>query len=82
MFLRYDFGLFSSLEKFIIFTDKTLILLNIYFHTHFSFKQDWIKEARLFLETRQACDALLAHAAAFGLEIFPQSSQKEKKCCH
>jgi len=44
--------------------------------------KDWIKEARLFLETRQACDALLAHAAAFGLEIFPQSSQKEKKCCH
>merc|ERR1719322_611837 len=44
--------------------------------------KDWIKEARLFLETRQACDALLAHAAAFGLEIFQQSSQKEKNCCH
>jgi len=45
--------------------------------------KDWIKEARLFLETQQACDALLAHAAAFGLEIFPhKESPKEKKCCH
>lgn len=28
---------------------------------------DWVKEARLLLETQQASDALLAHAAANGL---------------
>merc|ERR1719412_3013123 len=47
--------------------------------------KDWIKEARLLLETQQACDALLAHAAAFGLEIFPKQKElnsTEKSCCH
>merc|ERR1712226_21315 len=45
--------------------------------------KDWIEEARIFLETQQACDALLAHAAAFGLEIFPRKDfPTEKKCCH
>ena len=29
---------------------------------------DWIKETRLLLEARQAADALLAHAAATGLQ--------------
>ena len=77
MFLRYDFGSFPSLEWFTILCCRIFILIFV-----FRLKQDWIKEARLFLETRQACDALLAHAAAFGLEIFPQSSQKEKNCCH
>lgn len=37
--------------------------------------KDWIKEARLLLETQQACDALMAHAAAFGLEIFPKQQE-------
>ena len=78
MFLRYDFGSFPSLEWFTIFN----VVESLFLYLFFRLKQDWIKEARLFLETRQACDALLAHAAAFGLEIFPQSSQKEKKCCH
>jgi len=32
---------------------------------------EWIREARLLLETRQACHALLSHAAAHGLEAFP-----------
>ena len=29
---------------------------------------DWLREARLLLEARQAADALLAHAAATGLQ--------------
>ena len=39
---------------------------------HLHLLQDWIHEARLLLETRQACDALLAHAAVIGLETFPK----------
>jgi hypothetical protein len=34
--------------------------------------QDWLKEARLLLETKQACRALLVHAAAVGVEAMPQ----------
>ena len=78
MFLRYDFGTFHGGSHF----SAINIVESLFSYSFFLLKQDWIKEARLFLETRQACDALLAHAAAFGLEIFPQSSQKEKKCCH
>merc|ERR1712218_325924 len=47
--------------------------------------KDWIEEARILLETQQACNALLAHAAAFGLEIFPKQKElnsTEKSCCH
>jgi len=33
--------------------------------------RDWLTEARLLLETRQACRALLAHAAATGVEALP-----------
>jgi len=33
---------------------------------------DWISEARLHLEARQASQALLAHAAAVGLEVLPK----------
>jgi len=33
--------------------------------------REWVKEARLLLETRQVADALMAHAAAYGLEAFP-----------
>jgi len=51
--------------------------------------KDWVKEARLLLETRQACDALLAHASAFGFETFPMKktsttiNKNEKQgCCH
>ena len=29
---------------------------------------DWVRETRLLLEARQAADALLAHAAATGLQ--------------
>jgi len=32
---------------------------------------EWLKEARLLLETRQACSALMSHAAAYGQEAFP-----------
>ena len=34
--------------------------------------QDWLREARLLLETKQACLALMAHAAATGVEALPQ----------
>jgi len=34
---------------------------------------EWLKEARLLLETRQACSALMSHAAAYGQEAFPPS---------
>ena len=33
---------------------------------------DWLKEARLLLETKQASRALTAHAAAVGVEALPQ----------
>ncbi len=33
---------------------------------------DWLREARMLLETKQACMALLAHAAAVGVEALPQ----------
>ena len=33
--------------------------------------REWVREARLLLEARQVCDALMAHAAAYGLEAFP-----------
>ena len=33
--------------------------------------RDWVKDARLILETQLACRALLAHAAAEGAEVFP-----------
>jgi len=33
---------------------------------------DWISEARLHLEAKQASQALLAHAAAVGLEVLPK----------
>jgi len=33
---------------------------------------DWLSEARLHLETVQACQALLAHAAAVGHEVLPK----------
>ena len=33
---------------------------------------DWLKEARLHLEARQAADALIAHAAARGAEVLPK----------
>ena len=33
--------------------------------------RDWLKDARLVLETQLACRALLAHAAAEGVEVFP-----------
>lgn len=33
--------------------------------------KDWLKEARLLLETEQACDALIAYAAAVGVEAVP-----------
>lgn len=33
---------------------------------------DWLKEARLLLETKQASKALTAHAAAVGVEALPQ----------
>jgi len=33
--------------------------------------REWVREARLLLETRQVADALMAHAAAYGLEAFP-----------
>ena len=32
---------------------------------------DWMSEARLLLETKQVCNALMSHAAAFGLEALP-----------
>jgi mitofilin len=35
--------------------------------------RDWLREARLLLETRQACQALMAHAAAVGVEALPPS---------
>ena len=37
---------------------------------------DWLREARLLLETRQACRALMAHAAAVGVEALPQRREK------
>ena len=33
---------------------------------------DWLTEARLHLEASQASEALLAHAAAVGLEVLPK----------
>ena len=33
--------------------------------------KEWVREARLLLEARQVCDALMAHASAYGLEAFP-----------
>ena len=33
---------------------------------------DWVSEARLHLEAKQASQALLAHAAAVGLEVLPK----------
>jgi len=35
---------------------------------------EWIREARMLLETRQVCDALVSHAAAHGLEAFPDKA--------
>ncbi len=35
---------------------------------------DWLKEARLLLETKQAVQALRSHAAAVGVEALPQSN--------
>ena len=32
---------------------------------------DWITEARLHLEAKQASQALIAHAAAVGLQVLP-----------
>ena len=29
--------------------------------------KEWVREARLLLEARQVCDALMAHASAYGL---------------
>ena len=34
--------------------------------------KDWLSEARLHLEAKQASQALLAHAAAVGLEVLPK----------
>ena len=40
---------------------------------------DWLREARLHLETRQAADALLAHAAGIGCKEWKDYvSQQEK----
>jgi mitofilin len=33
---------------------------------------DWLEEARLHLEARQAAHALIAHAAARGAEVLPK----------
>ena len=33
---------------------------------------DWVAEARLHLEARQAATALIAHAAARGAEVLPR----------
>jgi hypothetical protein len=33
---------------------------------------DWLEEARLHLEARQAAQALIAHAAARGAEVLPK----------
>ena len=33
--------------------------------------RDWVKDARLILETQLACRALLAHSAAEGAEVLP-----------
>jgi len=40
--------------------------------------RDWLREARLLLETRQACHALMAHAAAVGVEALPPSRTVER----
>ena len=34
--------------------------------------RDWVQEARTLLETKQACLALMSHAAAVGVEALPQ----------
>ena len=41
--------------------------------------RDWLREARLLLETRQACTALMAHAAAIGVEALPVRREKKKE---
>ena len=35
--------------------------------------RDWLREARVLLETKQACRALVAYAAAVGVEAMPQA---------
>jgi len=37
--------------------------------------KEWVREARLLLEARQVCDALMAHASAYGLEAFPTTTK-------
>ena len=39
--------------------------------------KDWLREARVLLETKQACRALVAYAASVGVEAMPQR-KKEK----
>ena len=40
--------------------------------------QDWLREARILLETKQACRALVAYAAAVGVEAMPQRKKEEE----
>ena len=40
--------------------------------------KDWLREARTLLETKQACRALVAYAAAVGVEAMPQRKKEEK----
>jgi len=45
----------------------TLRYMNLLKGAARSVAQDWINETRILLETQQAADALMAHAAASGL---------------
>ena len=40
--------------------------------------KDWLREARVLLETKQACRALVAYAASVGVEAMPQRKKEDK----
>ena len=40
--------------------------------------KDWLREARVLLETKQACRALVAYAASVGVEAMPQRKREDK----